>query len=376
MALKTINDEHLVAIGNAIREKNGTTTQYKPSEMGAAISALSGGDFDEEDLKLTGDIDYMFYQGNWDWFLNKYGHQITTEDIDSAQYCFEGSTVEAIPFEINCFTPTYNLGTTVARMFYNCKNLKEAPVINNLTPSGMSYMFNGCSKLKSINNINISDGSKLTYGIANMFDGCNSLRNINPNLLAPLSNDTSGNGVGSMFFGCYSLDEVINMPAPNAKLGPYNKFTNTFVYCWRLKDVIFKTNENGTPLVRNWSGQSIILTSAGWIVNTRPITDITGYNSGITADKAVSDAATYEVLKNDPDWFATTSEYSRYNHDSAVNTINSLPDCSAYLASSGEAVNTIKFISYAGEATDGGAISNLTEEEIAVAVAKGWTVTY
>jgi hypothetical protein len=61
--------------------------------------------------------------------------------------------------------------------------------------------------------------------------------------------------------------------------------------------------------------------------------------------------------------------YSRYNHDSAVETINSLPDTSAY------GTNTIKFKGASGALTDGGAINTLTEEEIAVAAAKGWTVT-
>ena len=37
--------------------------------------------------------------------------------------------------------------------------------------------------------------------------------------------------------------------------------------------------------------------------------------------------------------------------------------------------NTIKFNGAAGSATDGGAINTLTEEEIAVATAKGWTVS-
>jgi hypothetical protein len=75
-------------------------------------------------------------------------------------------------------------------------------------------------------------------------------------------------------------------------------------------------------------------------------------------------------LKNDPDWYSSKVEYSRYNHDSAVNTINSLPDTSAY------GTNTIKFKGAAGSATDGGAINTLTEEEIAVAAVKGWTVTF
>lgn len=65
---------------------------------------------------------------------------------------------------------------------------------------------------------------------------------------------------------------------------------------------------------------------------------------------------------------------SVYNHDSAVETINSLPDTSAYLASAG-GTNTIKFKGASGSATAGGAINTLTEAEIAVATAKGWTVT-
>ena len=79
-------------------------------------------------------------------------------------------------------------------------------------------------------------------------------------------------------------------------------------------------------------------------------------------------------MKNNPDWFTCNFAYSRYNHDSAVETINSLPDTSAYIAANG-GTNTIKFKGVAGSATDGGAINTLTEAEIAVAAAKGWTVS-
>ena len=90
--------------------------------------------------------------------------------------------------------------------------------------------------------------------------------------------------------------------------------------------------------------------------------------------KLVNSAESYAALKNDPDWFTNKKEYSRYNHDSAVATINSLPDTSAYLATAG-GTNTIKFTGAAGSATDGGAINTLTAEEIAVATAKGWTIS-
>lgn len=43
MSIVTIDDSCFTNIANAIRGKNGETTTYKPNEMAAAISALSGG---------------------------------------------------------------------------------------------------------------------------------------------------------------------------------------------------------------------------------------------------------------------------------------------------------------------------------------------
>ena len=129
----------------------------------------------------------------------------------------------------------------------------------------------------------------------------------------------------------------------------------------------FALKEDGTPYVVKWGGQTIDLSE--YVGYSKNKSELMGYNNGITEDKWVNNDATYQALKNDPDWFTTEVAYSRYNHTSAVNTINSLPDTSAY------GTNTIKFKGASGSATDGGAISNLTEEEIAVATAKGWTVS-
>lgn len=43
MAIVTTDNQHYTDIAAAIRSKNGTETLYKPSEMAAAISAISGG---------------------------------------------------------------------------------------------------------------------------------------------------------------------------------------------------------------------------------------------------------------------------------------------------------------------------------------------
>ena len=174
------------------------------------------------------------------------------------------------------------------------------------------------------------------------------------------------------FQNCYALDEIINLPNPHYNAAwTSNAFNHTFDSCYRLKNLTFKMPD-GAPYVVNWKSQTIDLSSnVGFVYRD---SHITGYNSGITTAKRVTDAATYEALKNDPDWWTTNVAYSRYNHDSAVATINSLPDTSAYLAEKG-GTNTIKFKGAAGSATDGGAINTLTDAEIAVAAAKGWTVT-
>ena len=100
-----------------------------------------------------------------------------------------------------------------------------------------------------------------------------------------------------------------------------------------------------------------------------------GEKSGITEETRIIDEESYQLLKDNPNSWTTDIAYSRYNHNSAVETINSLPDTSEYLLANSGGTNTIKFTGNAGSKTDGGAINTLTEEEIAVAAAKGWTVT-
>ena len=142
----------------------------------------------------------------------------------------------------------------------------------------------------------------------------------------------------------------------------------TVANCCRLKDFKFKLNQDNTPKTGLFKNQIFDFSiRTGWSDAEKYILD---YNSGITSAKKVTDATSYNLLKDDPDWYTLDVNYSRYNHDSAVNTINTLPDTHA------TGTNTIQFKGQAGALTDGGAINTLTAEEIAVATAKGWTVTF
>lgn len=150
----------------------------------------------------------------------------------------------------------------------------------------------------------------------------------------------------------------------------YNGFTNTFYGTCRAKNITFKKVDE--PIV--WSNQNISFENSGYCFNSSTETTMLKYNPDMK-NKKVSNDATYQALKNDPDWYSSDINYSRYNRISAINTINSLPDTSEQVALTGKP-NRIRFKGQAGALTDGGAINTLTEEEIAVATAKGWTVAF
>lgn len=93
------------------------------------------------------------------------------------------------------------------------------------------------------------------------------------------------------------------------------------------------------------------------------------YNYMYQCNSVFSDAD-YQRCK-DGDYVTSQVGYSRYNRLSAIETLESLPDCSGHTK-----VKTIMFKGGEGKLTDGGAINTMTAEEIAIATAKGWTVTF
>ena len=408
--------DKLSAIGTAIRNKTGKTALMTLDEMPTEIASITGGgepvinplevtangtytatDCDgyspitvnvpqegaptDAELTISGDCKYRFANGGWDWFINKYGNRITTEKIDNANNMFKSSKISNIPFELNF----QNVPVILSNMFSVCNNLTSIPKINNATPTSLSGIFMECRKLRNLPE-DIATGFNWSYidsqtspwagSRDSTFNICFSLRSIPMDFLA------HGNPVVSYnysiyysgFYNCHALDEILNLPNPHYNATwTYNSFNNSFTNCSRLKNLTFALNpETNAPYVVEWKSQTIDLSEyVGYCSSSSYILD---YNSGITANKKVTDDATYQALKDDPDWFTPKLEYSRYNHDSAVATINSLPDTSAYLATAG-GTNTIKFKGTAGSSTDGGAINTLTAEEIAVATAKGWTVS-
>ena len=329
------DNKHYTDIAAAIREKNGTDDKYKPAEMADAIAAIEtgGGDLPEEAFNITGDCNYRFSGNGWNWFLINYGNRIQTKDITSLENMFSNNTnIENIPFEIN-FNILYTTPKSLINMFRNCMRLKSIPKINNCIVSRFDKVFQSCCSIRYFPD-DIADWFDWSYieeGISSsysgnmdgIFNGCYSLRKL-PISIIEHTNPRLSNSYcvyNNLLPHCCSLDEITNIPVHYQEYTlDSNGFNNTFFYTGRLKELVFKTNEDGTAIKAKWKSQTITLSTQVGYYTTK--SDILNYNSGITADKEVKDDATYQALKNDADWFSTKSEYSRYNRTSAVNTIN------------------------------------------------------
>lgn len=374
----------MTAIADAIRAKTGDSEELTLDGMAVAIAAIEtgGAELPEEAFTISGDCRYRFANGGWDWFIENYGNKVITKDITNAIYMFDNChSLTKIPFEINFSTKGNKHSTN--NMFSYCYYLTSIPKINNAKVETLDGIFKSCNRIRELPedignwfdwSYMETQTSSFSGNKGSMFNSCYSLRSV-PKSLLNRANPNSGNSYAYFnngFNECIALDELVDLPVPYTATWTSNAFGYTIDSCYRLKNFTFAMPE-GQPYIMKWKTQTIDLTKNIGYINASMNHRLLGYNSGITADKEVKDAATYEALKNDKDWFTADIAYSRYNHDSAVATINSLPDTSAYLATAG-GTNTIKFRGDSGSATDGGAISALTEEEIAVAAARGWSV--
>lgn len=379
MSKVLVNETTLTNIGNSIRAKNGETTLYLPSEMDSKISSLPI--MPAGELVITGNCDYKFYSPSWNWYLN---YDLSTKDITSCQNMFKSnSKLESIPFTINITKDCYDFGYMCSGM-----NITTAPTIisptrtadigNQMYPTFES-IFENCPNLVNIPNnffsIIYGNDSDYLYEVKTMgqkrhramFRGCYRLRK-HPDLTVFERDLTAGTiGYGcfytALFNSCYSLDEITNLPVVSPITSDY--MSSIAYMCNRLKRFTFQTEVNGIPKTARIKNQVLDLSQqVGYGIYE------TFKNCGFTDDTIMLDPNDYNSKKNSNDFCATDLNYSRYNHTSAVETINSLPNTSAY------GTNIIKFNGLSGNFTEGGAIQNLTETEIAVATAKGWTVSF
>ena len=288
-----------------------------------------------EELTLTGDCSSLFANNRFNWLLEHYPVKIV--NCSNANHMFFNST--RLSSDLSKVTIQLTKCDDANGMFYQIGALQSLPKVEGEIIDSIANLFSG-AKIQEIpdnwfDNISFSN-----------IRSCNNLfRDSSLTKCPPLdwleninfSPRVYNSQYEFLFYNCSQLVEITDIPCVDLSKFSNNTLSSLASGTHHLKKFTFKAN--GQPV--KWSNQTLALNNQ------------VGY-AGYQSDK----------------WY-----YSTYNHDSAVETINSLPDTSAYLAEKG-GTNTIMFLRDAGKYTDGGAIGNLTAEEIAVAAAKGWTVAF
>ena len=170
-----------------------TSGGYSYKKNIADVNGLKAIGWDDESIGVYGDnvlgyewqrSDYLVSQANKDL-----AEGFTKDTINSNKsnpdfvYCpmFDTSSITDMSF-----------------MFGGCSNLKSIPLLGTSSVTNMQSMFNNCSSLQSIPRIDTG----LVTGMSNMFTNCRSLRTI------PLLDTSSATSMDSMFEGCLNLESI------------------------------------------------------------------------------------------------------------------------------------------------------------------------
>ena len=146
-------------------------------------------------------------------------------------------------------------GTNFSSMFQSCYSLKSIPLIDTSKGTGFSSMFQSCYLLVAIPLIDTSNGTNFS----SMFQNCYSLVTI------PLIDTSNGTNFSSMFSYCDSLvaiplidtsngtnfssmfsycDSLVTIPLIDTSNG--TNFSNMFTYCNSLVTIPLIDTSNGT----------------------------------------------------------------------------------------------------------------------------------
>ena len=378
MADYLIKDTTLTNIADAIRAKKSSTDTYTPAEMATAISSIQtggGGGPTAEDLTFTGDLQYFNYYGRMSKLIKKYGSQMSFNYVSNMDHAFQGN--DTLNSDFSNWTINLRNHASLINAFCSTSSIKKLPKFAGGSIDSCSsifYDFNGENipdDLFTNTTFNLTSTANRYHG---MFTDCHYLKKV-PSWFSNAAFNTASHTFSSYaniyystFRSCWQLNEII-IPLV---LSPVELNQNCFDSCLydihNARKIVFAPSPDSTNESCNWKNQVIDLT-----INV-------GYGEGDNNvsvrgdDKKIYDATTYAALKNDPNAWTKNLEYSFYNHDSALETLNSLPYTGN--SASQSSPNIIKFNGESGSATDGGAINTLTTAEIAQATNRCWSVSY
>ena len=277
-----IKKSTLEGIGDAIREKEGSSDLIPTAEMKPRILAIKTGtgtyqvtDNGEYDITeyakvnvnvasgggegdmLQARIDsnnscsYLFY--NYNGTNVDFISSLDTSNVTTMRNMFYGCTalISVPQLDTSNVTDMYDMFngctaltsvpqldtsnvTTISGMFHNCSSLTSVPQLDTSSVINMQSMFSNCSSLTSVPQL---DTSNVT-NIAGLFYNCKKLTNIQMNM-PQRSNITAR----QMFYGCWEL-EKIDLSYVNISSTSYTG--QIFYNCYSLKTLIIRNFVNFT----------------------------------------------------------------------------------------------------------------------------------
>ena len=357
----------------------GITAHDKSGEL--ITGTMESGGINEEDLKFSGGLNYFGSGGRLDNLIEHNFDKIklgwvendgTKHGVLSFDHGFSDSSLSRIP-PIIIYGVQYG---SLESAFSGCKNLTELPIFStapyNGTIGNLRYMFSNCYSITQIpsgylSNQAIALNQYDTDTFNGIFQNCVRLEEMNDGSFLQY-----GKNYSSMFKNCCSLRKLEGIVLKDFEIKTVtNQFSGTFDNCAMLSSLIFSTSGD-----YKMQSQTIDLTTCGYSTDKDGKYKFGSYTFQLPIAKGVFNENTYERLKNTEDYWTNQVAYSKYDRQSAIATINSLPDTKKYLNSEPSAYpNKIKFKKGAGSAKgDLYNMSNLTDEEKGVAFDKGWTV--
>lgn len=117
-----------------------------------------------------------------------------------AKYGQSYDTVKELPFDIDS-----SRATGMRYMFQDCTALRSIPQMDTSNVTGMNRMFQGCSSLTTVPQMDTSKAPNMEF----MFASCSSLTSV------PTMDTGSATNMSNMFYNCSSLTSVPQMDTRN-----------------------------------------------------------------------------------------------------------------------------------------------------------------
>ena len=262
----------------------------------------------------------------------------TSNVTNMSNMFYKCRTLKLIP-ELN----TTNV-TNMSNMFYNCTSLHSIPLLDTSNVTDMNHMFTECNSLLSIPMLDTSN----VININAMFSYCRTLQTI------PELNTTNLTNMSNMFYECNSLLSIPMLDTSNVTNMSY-----MFYSCKTLQTIPELNTTNVANMNFMFSSCSSLQSLP--LLDTSNVTNMINF-FGYSTINTLTDLGGFKDLK-----ISVTSGFlertPNLTVDSLMNVINNVYD----LTANGLSGQSLKFGS-----TN---LNKLTAEQVAIATAKGWTLT-